>query len=99
MGLNYAIDELYATGWTALDSQGCQADDRGRLFPTADRVRAEFATEGLEITLEHVALFDCYKALWTRDREQLGSVVGHTRDEAAVFALARLRRSLLVAGV
>lgn len=95
MGLKYALEELYATGWTALDSQGCTADDTGRLFPTVDRVIREFTAEGLSLSIAHVQLFDCYKAEWTATGidELAGSVVAHSQEEAAVFALARFRKA------
>ena len=101
MGLEYAIEELYATGWSPLDSRGCEHDATGRPYPLAGRVRDEFAAVGYELEVKHVQLFDCYRAEW-RDRssgEARGSVVGHAEVEAAVFALSQLRRHLSAAAV
>lgn len=99
MGLDYAIDELYATGWTALDSSGCCHHSDGRVYPGVERVRDEFRRAGYDLTLRHVQLFDCYRAEW-RDRQgqAAGAVVGRTEAEAAVYALSQMRRRAL-AGV
>ncbi|MDX9912895.1 MAG: hypothetical protein RBS39_13815 [Phycisphaerales bacterium] len=98
MGLSFAIDELYATGWTALSSAGCEYASDGRAYPTLDRVRDEASQLGLELRLVHIQLFDCYRAEW-RDRNGGGSgaVVGHCQAEAAVYALSQIRRSMALA--
>jgi len=94
MGIDVAVDELYSTGWSALDSAGCEPDAHGRWVPTAERVRAEFRGEGLELSILHVQLFDCYRAEWSAGAGlPAGGVVGSSEREAAVFALAQLRRS------
>ena len=67
MGLDFAIDELYATGWAALDTAGCEHHTDGRSFPQAHRVAAEFEDAGFEFTVRHIQLFDCFRAEW-RDR-------------------------------
>lgn len=93
MGLNFAIDELYATGWTALNTAGCEYDADGRAYPGIDRIGREFAEQGYEIHVRHVQLFGCYRAEWHDTAGQaMGGVVGQTPVEAAVFALSRLRR-------
>ena len=96
MGLDFAIDELYATNWTPLNSSGCKHHSDGRAYPTVDRIKKEFAEAGFTITLRHVQLFDCYRAEW-RDASNnpAGAVVGRTEAEAAVYALSQLRRSLV----
>lgn len=96
MGLDFAIDELYATGWTSLDSAGCKHHTDGRAYPSLERIVESFRAAGYELTLRHVQLFDCYRAEW-RDRSgnAAGAVVGRTEAEAAVYALSQLRRSLL----
>lgn len=98
MGLNFAIDELYATGWSALNTAGCEYDADGRAFPNLDRIAREFAEQGFEFTIRHVQIFDCHRAEWRTASEgasgqALGGVVGQTPIEAAVFALSRLRRT------
>lgn len=94
MGLDFAIDELMSTGWTALDTSGCQRSG-ARPYPTVTRVTEEFKSAGLDFTVRHVQLFDCYRAEW-RDPsgKASGAVVGQTESEAAVYALAQLRRQL-----
>lgn len=98
MGLDFAIDELYATGWTALDSAGCKHHADGRAFPDIERVRQEFRAAGFEFTIRHVQLFDCYRAEW-RDAggAAMGAVVGRSEAEAAVYALSQLRRAVVSA--
>lgn len=98
MGLDFAIDELYATGWAALDSAGCEHHADGRAYPRVSAVREEFRDAGYDLTLRHVQLFDCYRAEW-RDNSgnAAGAVVGHTDIEAAVYALSQLRRRLAAA--
>lgn len=98
MGLDFAIDELLATGWSALDSRGCTHHTDGRGYPGVGRVKDEFASEGFELMVRHVQLFDCYRAEW-RDAAGIatGAVVGRSDTEAAVYALAQLRRQLAAA--
>jgi hypothetical protein len=93
MGLDFAIDELYATGWTSLDSSGCRHHSDGRAYPNPGLVHSQFGEAGFALTLRHVQLFDCYRAEW-RDASGAagGAVVGRTEEEAAVYALSQLRR-------
>ena len=99
MGIAIALDELLATGWSGLDSTGCSFDDRGRAYPGVQRVRQEFNAAGFDLSVEHVADFDCYRAQWREAGGQLaaGSAISRSQEEAAVHALARLRRSLATA--
>jgi hypothetical protein len=96
MGLDFAIDELYATQWTPLDSSGCAHHSDGRAYPRIERIKREFAESGFTLGLRHVQLFDCYRAEW-RDASgnPAGAVVGRTEAEAGVYALSQLRRSLV----
>lgn len=93
MGLDFAIDELYATGWSSLDSAGCAHHADGRAYPTIDKVVQSFAARGLVLGIRHIQLFDCYRAEW-RDASgvALGAVVGQSEAEAAVYALSQMRR-------
>lgn len=94
MGIDFAIDELYAAGWSALDTTECEYLDDGRVFPTIDRVRKEFAARGSTLETKHVQLFDCYRAEWTECPDAAaGAVVGHSESEAAVYALSQFLRS------
>lgn len=93
MGLNFAIDELYATGWSALDTAGCEYDAEGRPFPGMDRITRDFAESGFEFSVKHIQIFDCHRAEWHDAVGQAsGGVVGQSSTEAAVYALSRLRR-------
>lgn len=94
MGLEFAIDELYATGWSTLDSQGCAYHSDGRPFPNFSRVQEEFLASGCSLSIRRIQLFDCHRAEWINEAGvPLGAVVGHTESEAAVYALSQLRRS------
>ena len=94
MGLDFAVDQLYSTGWSALDTRGCGRLSDGRAYPEPERIEREFADMGFALSIRHIQLFDCYRAEW-RDGsgEAAGSVVGQTIDEAAVFALSQMRRA------
>lgn len=97
-GLNFALEELKTTGWSDLDSTGCTYDADGRAYPTVARVRQEFSAAGFDLTVRHADAFGVYRAEWTSaGGESEGSAVGLSEDEAAVFALAKLRRSLVSA--
>ncbi len=94
MGLDFAIDELYATGWASLDSAGC-SHHAGRAYPGLEAVRREFAARGHTLTIQHIQLFDSYRAEWRDDQGQArGGVIGNSEAEVAVYALSRLRRQL-----
>lgn len=93
MGLEYAIEELYATGWTSLDSSRCGHAPDGRVYPCIGRVKDEFAQAGFSLNIRHIELFDCYRAEWTdASGVAVGAVVGQSEAEAAVYALSQLRR-------
>lgn len=96
MGIDFAIDELYATGWTATDPTTCHKHQDGRPIPSLEDVHAAFTDAGFELSVRHIQLFDCYRAEW-RDTSggASGAVVGQTEDEASVYALSQLRRSLV----
>lgn len=96
MGLDYAIDALYQTGWHETADAELRRHPDGRAYPAAEAVEREFETYGFVLSIRHVQLFDCYRAEWTaRGGPTVGAVVGATPDEASVYALAQLRRSHL----
>lgn len=96
MGIDFALEQLYQTGWSAMDTAGCESGPNGRWAPTVERVRREFVAAGFELDLAHIASFDCYRAEWRDDAgSPVGSVVGQTEQEAAVYALAQCRRSFV----
>jgi hypothetical protein len=95
MGLDFAIDALYETGWTG-DEAGCRSHVDGRKYPTEDLVRRTFEEAGYKLTVRHVQLFDCYRGEWRDAQGQpSGAVVGATAEEVAVHAMSQLRRQLL----
>jgi hypothetical protein len=99
MSLSIALDELLSTGWSALDSAGCSFDASGRSYPSVARVHHEFAAAGFELSITHSNKFNCYRAEWRESgsRTSTGSVVSNSEQEAAVYALSQLRRSLVAA--
>ena len=93
MGLDFAIDALYATEFKPSEVPNCRTHIDGRAYPSLDAIDAAFTAHGSSLTIRHVQLFDCYRAEWRNDQGQtLGAVVGQSADEAAVYALALLRR-------
>lgn len=94
MGLTFAVDQLYATGWSPRPGQPCEMDDRGRPFPDAASVRHEFAGAGRTLELSRSDAFGCVTATWTDDDGSTFAVTGACESEAAVYALSRLRRRL-----
>lgn len=98
MGLECALDELYATGWSALDTAGCSRADDGRWIPHVNRIRSECQAEGFTLDIKHVQLFDCYRGEWAAsDGAVQGAVVAQSEHEAAIHALAHIRRSAVPA--
>ncbi|MGP1308768.1 MAG: hypothetical protein ACTS27_01045 [Phycisphaerales bacterium] len=94
MGLDFAIDELMATGWSALDTTGCEHTPEGRVYPGVLRVQREFANAGHELSIRYVQLFDCHRAEWAdASGAPAGAVVGAGEREAAVYALAQFRKA------
>ncbi|MCH9058053.1 MAG: hypothetical protein IIB55_05430 [Planctomycetes bacterium] len=95
MELGIAIDELYATGWSGLDSAGCEHTADGRPYPSVDRVRDEFRAAGFDLELRRPQLFDCVQAQWReKNGSEAGSVIATSEAEAAVYALSQFRRQL-----
>ncbi len=98
MTVSIALDELLATGWTSLDSAGCSYDLCGRAYPTPARVQQEFGQSGFKLRIARSDRFDCFQASWREIGEQTdaGAVASTSEAEAAVYALAQLRRTLAV---
>ncbi|MEQ8770859.1 MAG: hypothetical protein RIB60_10175 [Phycisphaerales bacterium] len=95
MSITIAIDELYETGWSKLDSSGCESGPDGRWYPSAGTVAREFEAAGFSLNVTHIQLFDCYRAAWADGSgEPVGAVVGASEAEASIFALSRLRRAM-----
>ena len=104
MNLEFSVDKLYETGWHPEGSAiagGGSGQERlpdGRVYPSVGKVQLIFAAAGYELAIRYVQLFDCYRAVWTdRSGAAAGAVVGSDEREAAVYALAQLRKSAAVA--
>jgi hypothetical protein len=101
MNLEFSVDKLYETGWQPPVSSsnpgstsGLERLPDGRLYPSVLKIQELFAGSGYELAIRYVQLFDCYRAVWTdRTGAAAGAVVGSDEREAAVYALAQLRRS------
>ena len=99
MNLECSVDKLYENGWRAEDahvtpSNGLERLPDGRLYPSALKVQAIFASRGYELAIRYVQLFDCYRAVWTDSTgAAVGAVVGSDEREASVYALAQLLKT------
>ena len=102
MNLAYAVERLYEAGWQPWSEEGeVEQLPDGRGFPSVLAVQSEFARSGLELSIKHNMMFNCYRATWAPIGEPLdpshtaderhGTVVGACEREAAVYALAQLR--------
>ena len=96
MKLTFAVDRLYEAGWLPADApDAVESLPDGRKFPSVLAVQREFARAGLELSIKHNLVFNCYRATWAPAThsadERHGAVVGACEREAAVYALAQLR--------
>ena len=101
MNLTYAVERLYEAGWQPWIEEGEERLADGRPFPSVMSVQREFAKAGLELSIKHNLMFNCYRATWAPVGEPLdpahaaderhGTVMGACEREAAVYALAQLR--------
>ena len=96
MNLEFSVDKLYETGWHAEEGKtaGMERLPDGRFYPSLLKIQELFAGAGFELAIRYVQLFDCYRAVWIdRSGAAAGAVVGADEREAAVYALAQLRKS------
>lgn len=105
MNLEFSVEKLYETGWQpempaggsgGSAAEGMESLPNGRLYPSVLKIQEIFAAAGYELAIRYVQLFDCFRAVWTdRSGAAAGAVVGSDEREAAVYALAQLRKSLV----
>jgi hypothetical protein len=103
MNLDYAVDRLYEAGWMPVTDSALERLADGRWYPSLAAIVREFTQAGLQLSIKHNLMFNCYRATWAPQSEPLdaehvaderhGTVVGSCEREAAVFALAQLRSS------
>jgi hypothetical protein len=103
MKLTYAVERLYDTGWNPSQAADLDRLPDGRRFPSVPAVQREFARAGLELSIKHNLVFNCYRSTWGPIGERLnpahaaderhGTVIGDCEREAAVYALAQLREA------
>src|SRR5580692_7380737 len=101
MNLTYAVDRLLDAGWLPTNDMDLERLPDGRTFPSILAVQREFARAGLELSIKHNLIFNCYRATWAPIGEPLdpahdadechGTVIGSCEREASVYALAQLR--------
>jgi hypothetical protein len=101
MNLEFAVERLYETGWSAMGEWDADHLPDGRAFPGVLAAQRDFARAGLELAIKQNLMFNCYRATWAPVGEPLdeqhaadechGTVVGACPREAAVYALAQLR--------
>jgi hypothetical protein len=104
MKLAYAVERLYETGWKPSMAADVERLEDGRQHPSVLAVQREFARAGLELSIKHNMMFNCYRAAWGPAGEPLeeshaaderhGTVIGACPREAAVYALAQLREAM-----
>jgi hypothetical protein len=101
MNLTYAVDRLLEAGWFPEGDVDLEHLPDGRAFPSTLAVQREFSRAGMELSIKHNLIFNCYRATWAPAGEPIdpahgeddrhGTVVGACQREAAVYALAQLR--------
>ena len=105
MKLTYAVDRLYDTGWTPTPDADLERLPDGRRFPSVLAVQREFARAGLELSIKHNLVFNCFRSTWGPAGKPIdparaadarhGTVIGACEREAAVYALAQLREAMV----
>jgi hypothetical protein len=103
MNIDYAIDRLYGAGWMPVLGIELETHHDGRRCPSVLAVHQEFARAGLELSIKHNLIFNCYRATWAPLGEPLdpstaadarhGTVVGACEKEAAIYALSQLKEA------
>src|SRR3954466_8542935 len=103
MNLEYAVERLYQTGWPTTGEGDLDNPPDGRALPSLIAIQREFARAGLELSIKHNLMFNCYRATWGpighpldddhAADEKHGTVIGACEREAAVYALAQLREA------
>jgi hypothetical protein len=101
MNLAYAVDRLLDVGWLYTGDLDVEHLPDGRPFPSVLGVQREFSKAGLELSIKHNLIFNCYRATWAPVGEPIdpshaaderhGTVVGACQREAGVYALAQLK--------
>jgi hypothetical protein len=85
MNLTYAVDRLFESGWTpAGDADGVMDLDRlpdGRRFPSVLAVQREFARAGLELSIKHNMVFNCYRSTWKPTGASIAEPLNETRHD------------------
>ena len=97
MNLDFSVDKLYETGWhpSKEDAGALERLPDGRLYPNVLKTQEIFAQAGYELAIRYVQLFDCFRAVWSdKSGTAAGAVVGSDECEAAVYALAQLRKQV-----
>ena len=97
MTLDYAVERLYETGWSAEGEHELETLEDGRKFPSVSSVQKQFAQAGLKLSIKQNIMFNCYHAAWSggdSSTRQRGTVIGASESEAAVYALAQLRQTM-----
>ncbi len=92
MSNEFAVDDLYTTGWLPLDTSGCARDSQGRWYPTRSRISRECEDLGATIAVDEAQKFGCVTASWNVN-DQSGRCIAGSADEALIHALAQARRA------
>ena len=79
MNLQYAVERLYQTGWSTMGEWDLDHLPDGCAFPSLIAIQREFARAGLELSIKHNLIFNCYRATWAPAGEPLDDK--HAADE------------------
>lgn len=64
MSLSIAVDRLYQTGWSPAHGDDVEILHDGRAYPSILAIQRAFTAAGLELSIKHNLIFDCYRAEW-----------------------------------
>ena len=92
MNLEYAVERLYQTGWSTVGEWDLDQLPDGRAFPSLIAVQREFARAGLELSIKHNLIFNCYRATWRPPANRWMTSTPRTKSTAPSSATASARR-------
>src|SRR5258708_5270132 len=79
MNLEDAFDRLLRQSWLPQNDIDLEHLPDGRAFPSVLSIQREFSNAGLELSIKHNLIFNCYRATWGPAGEPLDP--SHAADE------------------
>ena len=71
MNLEFAVERLAEAGWSPAEELELERLPDGRGYPSVLTVQKRFAEAGLELSIKHNLMFNCYRATWRRRASRL----------------------------